>query len=93
MECEPMESELVVKRALPAFSVPVPKTAAPSLNVTLPEGVPAPGLTTATVAVKATDWPETDGLAEEVTTVVVLARLTTWVVAELVLVLKLASPP
>ena len=29
----------------------------PSLKVTVPVGVPAPGLTAATVAVKVTAWP------------------------------------
>jgi hypothetical protein len=35
--------------------------------------VPEPGETGLTVAVKVTDWPKTDGLAEEVTVVVVEA--------------------
>ena len=37
----------------------------PSLKITVPVGVPTPGETAATVAVNVTDWPETDGLAEE----------------------------
>jgi hypothetical protein len=37
--------------------------------------MPEAGDTTATVAVKVTDWPNTDGLAEEVRVVVVLAWL------------------
>ena len=41
----------------PASSVPVPRTVAPSLKVTVPVGVPAPGLTAATVAVNVTAWP------------------------------------
>ena len=38
-----------------------------------------PGLTTLTVAVKVTAWPDTDGLADEPTAVLVLALLTVWV--------------
>ena len=46
-----------------------------------------------TVAVKVTPWPETDGLTEELTTVVVLALLTTWLIdADTALALKLVSP-
>jgi len=45
-----------------------------------------------TAAVKVTDWPKTEGFAEDVKVVVVLALLTTWPTAELVLVTKLASP-
>ena len=46
------------------------------------------------MAVKATAWPKTAGLAEETTLVVVAAGLTTCVKAGLdVLVVKLASPP
>src|SRR5205823_2240067 len=42
------------------------------------EGVPAPGATILTVAVKVTAWPPTEGLGEEVSVVVVAALLTTW---------------
>ena len=75
------------------FSVPVPSVVAPSLNVTFPVGVPAPGATAATVAVKVTDCPNTDGLAEEVTVVVVLAWFTVCDTVLDVLVPKLVSPP
>ena len=44
-----------------------------------------------TVAVKVTDSPKTDGVVEA-NAVVVLALLTTWLTAELVLVTKLPSP-
>jgi hypothetical protein len=54
--------------------------------------VPAPGETAAIVAVKVTDCPKTEGFAEDVNAVVVLALLTTWFTAELVLVTKLESP-
>ena len=44
----------------------MPSVVVPSLNVTVPVGVPAPGALTVTVAVNVTDWPKTDGLADEV---------------------------
>src|SRR5436190_3258483 len=66
---------------------------APSLKSTVPLGVPAPGAVAVTVAVKVTDWPNTDGFAEDVTAVVVEAWLTTCDTAELVLVMKFVSPP
>ena len=37
-------------------------------NVTVPVGVPEPGALAVIVAVNVTDWPNTEGLAEEVTT-------------------------
>ena len=58
----------------------------------MPVAVPAPGEVTLTVAVKVTDWPNTDGLAEEATVVVVETWFTVWVKFAEVLVLKLASP-
>jgi len=84
------ESEEVANVATPdPLSAPVPSVVPPSLNVTLPVGVPAPGATAATVAVKVTDWPNTDGWAEEVTPVVVAAWFTVWVTADEVLPVKL----
>jgi hypothetical protein len=55
----------------------LPITVAPSRKFTVPVGLPAPGAVTATVAVKVTDCPNTEGLAEEVRLVLVLALLTT----------------
>jgi hypothetical protein len=75
-----------------ADNVPLPITVAPSRKLTVPVGVPAPGLTTATVAVNVTLWPKTDGLTDDVRLVVVLALLTTWLTAVLVLVRKFPSP-
>src|SRR5438309_1107494 len=46
-----------------------------SLNVTVPVGVPVPGATALTVAVKVRLWPETDGLAEEASAVALLAKV------------------
>src|ERR1051325_1800550 len=82
---------VVLKVVVPPLKVPVPNVAAPSLNVTVPLGVPAPGKTALTLAVKVTDWPDTEGLAEEATLVVVLVGLTVWVTVPEVLVLKLTS--
>jgi hypothetical protein len=61
----------------------------------LPVGVPAPGAAAETLAVKVTAWPYAEGLAEEVTDVVVSALLTVWVIDCWVLpllALKLLSP-
>jgi hypothetical protein len=63
------------------------------LKVTVPLGVPEPGDTAATVAVKVTDWPCTLGFALELRVVVVLALLTTWDSALDVEVVKFVSPP
>src|SRR5438093_9518450 len=65
----------------------------PTWKVTVPVGVPAPGLLAVTVAVKVTDCPDSDGLAEELTSVVVLAFFTVWVSVVEVLPLKVALPP
>ena len=70
----------------------LPITVAPSRKFTVPVGLPAPGAVTVTVAVNVTDCPNTDGFAEEARAVLVLALLTTWLTAVLVLVLKLTLP-
>ena len=63
------------------------------LNCTVPVGVPAPGATAVTVALNVTAWPNTEGLAEELTAVELLAWLTVWPPARVpLLVLKLLSP-
>ncbi len=49
-------------------NVPVPRVVAPSMNVTNPPGVPAPGVFDVTVAVKVIDCPNTAGLAEDAIT-------------------------
>ena len=77
--------------AEPELNVTEPKEVEPSKNSTVPVAVPAPGETAATLAVKVTDSPNTEGVVEA-NVVVVLALLTTWVTAELVLVTKLVSP-
>ena len=62
------------------------------VKITVPVGVPAPGATALTVAVKVTVWPDTEGFNEELTVVVVLALLTVCVKSGEVLPLKLPSP-
>jgi len=66
-----------------------PKGALSSVNWTVPAGVPEPGATAPTVAVNATDWPNTDEFAEEATVVVVEALFTTWDSGEALLSLPL----
>jgi len=56
--------------------VPLPSVVDPSLNVTVPVGVPEPGAAAVTVAVNVTDCPKTDGLTDEVRGVVVEAWVT-----------------
>lgn len=48
---------MVAKVATPLLRVPEPSTVEPSLNVTVPVGMPEPGGAAATVAVNATCWP------------------------------------
>jgi len=50
-----------------------PKLLPSITNWTVPVRVPEPGATALTVAVNVTDWPNTDGLVEAVTAVVVEA--------------------
>ena len=78
MECAPTATAEGVKVALPVpSSVPVPTVVPPSLKVTVPVGVPLPETVGVTVAVKVTDWLNTEGLADEFTAVVVLMAFTT----------------
>src|SRR5438876_559916 len=81
IEWEPTASVLVTNVPWPEPSrVPVPRMVEPSLKVTVPVGVPAPGLFAVTVAVNVTACPDSAGLAEELTSVVVPAFVTVWVV-------------
>ena len=64
----------------------------PSLKVTVPVGVPEPGATTVTVALKVTDCPGAEGLSEDTTAVEVEALFTVCVKAEEVLPWKFGSP-
>src|SRR6266571_4594494 len=95
MECDPTLSEDVAQLARPWLRVRLLQlvmAVPPSLKVTFPVGVPEPGLLAVTVAVKVTDCPNTDGLAEELADVVV-PYFTVCVSLEEVLPLKFASPP
>ena len=75
----PTDSPDVMKVALPPLRNAVPSVVVPSVNVTdAPPGVPAPGATTATVAVMVTIWPKTDGLGADVRVVVVPALPMVW---------------
>src|SRR5206468_1235121 len=60
-ECAPSPSAAVLRTADPAETAAIPSDVAPSKNSTVPEGEPAPGALTATVAVSATLWPTTEG--------------------------------
>ena len=84
----------MLKLAIPEpFSIPVPRIAEPSSNVTVPVGTPAPGASAVIVAVNVTDWPKTDGLADEVTDELVASGFTTWLNEDEVLAVKLPSAP
>src|SRR2546422_11651237 len=75
-------------------SVPVRRLVEPSLKVSVPVGLATaalPGVFTVTVAVKVTCWPDTEGLTEEASVVVVLALLIVWVRTAEVEGLKLVS--
>src|SRR5882724_9748699 len=77
MTWPPAAAKLVVNVALPpAPTATVPRTVLPSLKVTVPVGVVAPGATAATVAVKVTAWPVTAGLTDDRRATVVAAGLT-----------------
>jgi len=74
MEWLPTERAEVLKDALPLLRVALPREVAPSLKVTLPVGVPV--VLELTMAVKVTDWPDAEGLTDEITTVAVDALFT-----------------
>ncbi len=74
MLCAPPDKDEVVSVAEPLLKVTgEPRLVPPSLNCTLPVGVPEPGATADTVAVKVTDCPNTEGLLFELTSVELLA--------------------
>ena len=80
-----MPPEVLTGAGLPAL---LPST----WNWTVPVGVPAPGAVAEIVAVKVTDWPKTEGFADELTAVPVLAMFTVCVKSAEVLALKLLLP-
>src|SRR5207247_8856464 len=77
----------------PAASLALTMDVAPSVNVTVPVGLPAPGAAARTVAVRVTAWPTIDGLTSATTAVVVAAWPTTWFKVNEVLPTKTVSPP
>ncbi len=83
----------VVRLALPLLKVTLPSELEPSLKVTVPVGVPLPGAPAETVAVKVTDWPKTDGFADDVTEVPVASLVTVSVRIDDTMPVKLPSPP
>ncbi len=77
MECVPTVSAEVETCAVPRDKAAVPRDVVPSLNVTVPDGVPPAGLLV-TVAEKVTEFPNADGLRDDVTPVVVGWFVTVW---------------
>src|SRR5262245_1878461 len=93
MAWPPAAANLVVNVAAPPVpTATVPRTTLPSLKVTVPVGVPPPGATVATVAVKVTAWPVTAGLTDDFRATVVAAGLTVTVAAADVLAAKPLTP-
>src|SRR5262245_60451835 len=89
----PATAKLVVSVALPPVpTATVPRITFPSLKVTVPVGVPRPGATAATVAVKVTAWPVTAGLTDDRRVSVVAAGLTVTLAAAEVLLAKPVTP-
>lgn len=94
MLCEPtVNDEMADDVAAPLFKMAgAPKLLAPSLNCTMPVGVPEPGSAAETVAVNVTICPKEDGLTEDETLVELASWFTVCASEGLVLPLKLASP-
>ena len=91
-ECEPTASADVLIAAEPPETGAVPSDVAPSKNSTVPEGVPAPGALTVTLAVSVVDCPNTVGFGALVSDVAVDAWFTVCECAGDVLVLYVRSP-
>src|SRR5438132_1588530 len=98
MACAPAAREAVLNVALvtppDVLTLTGPPNGLPSIwNCTFPVGVPAPGLCTVMVAVTVTACPNSGGVTEELTAVVVVAWLTAWPPGrEALLLVKLPSP-
>jgi hypothetical protein len=93
IECVPSASVETANVAFPLVSVPVPRVVLPSLNVTVPVGVPVPGAVAVKVAVNVTLSPLVDGFNEDATFVEVAALSTTSETTAEVLPMYLESPP
>ena len=92
MECVPTDKVLSDKVAWPLARLALPSEVLPSMKVMLPLGVPAPGATAVTMAVKVTAWPDTVWLAEEVSVAAVVALLMICPSAVVLLEAKLVLP-
>src|SRR3954464_13679508 len=93
MTWPPAAAKLVVNVAVPPVpTATVPRTTLPSLNVTVPVGVPPPGATAATLAVKVTAWPVAAGLTDDSRAAGVPAGFTVTAVAAEVLAAKPLTP-
>ncbi len=92
IEWIPVARDELENVACPAESVIVPIVVVPSLNVTVPEGVPAPGAVAVTVAVNVTDWPKVEGFTLDKTVVCVPALFTVSAYAGDALLLSFRSP-
>src|SRR5437762_480797 len=79
----------MLSEALPLTSVTVPSVAAPSLNVTVPVGTPAPDVT---VEPSVTVWPTVEGVGGEVRLVLGSPAFTVCVRAAEVLAANVAFP-
>jgi hypothetical protein len=79
------------KLAAPLDNETVPIVLEPSLNTTLPVGVPAPGANALTIALKVTAWPKFEGFGVAVSTDDVDAACTISVTEGEVLATKLLS--
>jgi hypothetical protein len=93
---EPCVSALVENVATPPESGVAPNWVAgvvlPSAKVTVPVAVPVAGAVAETTAIKVTDSPACDGLADEINTTAALPWLTTCAKAVEVALVKLVSP-
>src|SRR3954453_2976712 len=93
MTWPPAAAKLVGSVALPPVpTATVPRTTLPSLKVTVPVGVPPPGATAATVAVKDPAGRGTPGLTDDRRTTAVAAGLTVTAAAAEVLPAKPMVP-
>jgi hypothetical protein len=72
----PTESLEVLNVALPLLKVIVPNVVVPSLKVTEPERLPAPGVVAPTVAVKVTLLPDFAGFTKDLRVVAELTLFT-----------------
>ena len=83
MLCVPKARVEILNVATPLpLRVGLLKVTDPSLIVTVPLGVPAPGNAAVNVAVKVTFWPMTDGLMSDVSAITAASLLTACVKAD-----------